>query len=128
MGCAVSEKKLDATQKKILPSILKSKFGDIVEKSDEVNSEFFWDYKVKQAEEIIKKANELFDGKLALAFSGGKDSLATLHLTLKEIPNITVLYNNTTIEFPETLEYVKNLSKLWDFNLEITRPKDSFFN
>ena len=127
MACSVSEKKIDATQKKILPSILKYKFGDIVEKSEEVNTDFFWEYKVKQAEEIIKKANELFDGKLVIAFSGGKDSLATLHLTLKTIPDITVLYNNTTIEFPETIAYVKNLSDLWGFNLEITRPKESFF-
>ena len=127
MGCAVSEKQLDAIQKRILPLILKNRFGNIVELSDEINTDFFWNYKVKQAEEIIKKADEVFNGKLAVAFSGGKDSLTVLHLVLKTIPDVIVLYNNTTIEFPETIEYVKKLSKLWNFNLEITRPKDTFF-
>lgn len=127
MGCAVSEKQIDSIQKKILPSILKSRFGNIVELSEEINADFFWRYRVKQAEEIIKKADEIFNGKLLVAFSGGKDSLTALHLTLKIIPDVTVLFNNTTIEFPETLEYVKNLSELWGFNLEITRPKETFF-
>jgi phosphoadenylyl-sulfate reductase (thioredoxin) len=127
MGCAVSSGKLNAVQKKILPSILKSKFGSIVESSEEFNTDFFLKYKIKQAEEILEKANELFNGKMVLAFSGGKDSLVVLHLAQKIIPDIKVLYNNSTIEFPETIEYVKILSNTWGFDLEITQPKESFF-
>ena len=38
-----------------------------------------------------------------------------------------VIYNNTSVEFPETLIYVKRLEKEWDLNLAMTCPKTSFF-
>jgi len=44
-----------------------------------------------------------------ISFSGGKDSLASLILARKLMPRIDVLFINTGLEFPETVEYVQKL-------------------
>ncbi|MEE8402842.1 MAG: phosphoadenosine phosphosulfate reductase family protein [Candidatus Hydrothermarchaeaceae archaeon] len=44
-----------------------------------------------------------------VAFSGGKDSLATLLLVRKVIPDVDVLFTDTGIEFPETVEYTRRI-------------------
>ncbi len=90
------------------------------------NKRFYWKCKVKQAIEIIERANEIFGDELAVGFSGGKDSLVILDLALKVNPEISVVFNNTTVEFPETVRYIRKLAKEWKLNLQITRPKKSF--
>jgi len=127
MTCWQSAEQVERRKKKLLPLILKVKFGAINESVAESNSEVYLEYKVRQAQSIVKKAEEIFDGRLALAFSGGKDSLVVLDIVRKIIPDIQVVYNNTTIEFPETLLYVRRLEKEWGLNLVMTYPKVNFF-
>lgn len=91
------------------------------------NSEVFLRFKIEQAKHIIKRSFEVFGRNLAVAFSGGKDSLVVLHLTLQTVGNnIKVIYNHTTVEFPETIKYVKQLAEEWGFELLMTRPKKPF--
>lgn len=127
MPCSLSAEEIERRERKLLPLILKVRFGAINETTEEANYAFFLDYKIKQAQEIVKKAKEIFDGKLALAFSGGKDSLVVLDIARKVAPDIKVVYNNSSVEFPETLMYVKRLEKEWDLDLTMTHPKVSFF-
>lgn len=47
-----------------------------------------------------------------LAFSGGKDSLVTLHLALQVEPNLPVVFFDSGLEFPETLDYLDQVSEL----------------
>ncbi len=52
---------------------------------------------------------------VTVSFSGGKDSLAALALTEKALGKKPILmFINTGLEFPETLEYVRNFSKNYD--------------
>ena len=70
--------------------------------------------KVAEARRFMRKtANRYSDLPVAVAFSGGKDSLAVLGLALEEFSEegFTVFFNNTGIEFPETIEYVEELRK-----------------
>ncbi|NJE31482.1 4Fe-4S dicluster domain-containing protein [Thermococcus sp. 18S1] len=70
--------------------------------------------KVMEARRFMRKiATRYSDLPIAVAFSGGKDSLAVLGLALEEFGDegFTVFFNNTGIEFPETLEYVEELRK-----------------
>ncbi len=63
-----------------------------------------------------------------ISFSGGKDSLAALGLCLKARPNVEVLFINTQLEFPETVDYVRKFCS--DHNLklhEIKENKNDFF-
>ncbi len=67
--------------------------------------------KIKMANRVLNDLFRATDDKVAVAFSGGKDSLVALHLALQIKPDITVLFVNTGIEFPETLEYIEQLKK-----------------
>ncbi|WP_297093524.1 phosphoadenosine phosphosulfate reductase family protein [Thermococcus sp.] len=72
------------------------------------------EHKVVEARRFMRKvAAKYSDLPIAVAFSGGKDSLAVLGLALEEFGDegFTVFFNNTGIEFPETLEYVEELRK-----------------
>ena len=65
--------------------------------------------------------------RLAVSFSGGKDSLVVLHQLLQKDPNILVIFVDTTISIPENVEYVKNLADEWGFDLRIYKPPKDFF-
>ena len=129
MPCQPSKEEMKERKDKIANLIFKSKLKLFETGLTKANEKIYWRFKVKQAEEILRVAQKLFGEKLAVAFSGGKDSLVALHLTLKTLgPNTKVIYNNTTVEFPETIEYLRYLSGQWNLNLLIARPDKSFFS
>lgn len=55
--------------------------------------------------------------------STGKDSMVTLDLVQKVIPNVRVVFNNTSLDVADTYRMVKS-HKDW----EITNPKEGFYN
>lgn len=63
-------------------------------------------------------AGHLEDHDGYLAFSGGKDSLVALHLTLQIEPNIPVVFFDSGLEYPETYTYITALADTWNLNLE----------
>jgi phosphoadenosine phosphosulfate reductase len=69
--------------------------------------------KVKESREFMRWVASKYSGlPKAVAFSGGKDSLAVLGLALEEFgSDFTVFFNNTGIEFPETVQYVEEMRK-----------------
>jgi len=62
----------------------------------------------KEALEFIRRIAKRREPKV-VAFSGGKDSLATLLLVKKVIPDVKVVFTNTGIEFPEIVEYAERI-------------------
>lgn len=60
-----------------------------------------------------------------LAFSGGKDSLAVLHLAHQLDPNIPVVFFDGGLEFPETYTYLADLTETWNLNLDVIRSTRS---
>lgn len=67
--------------------------------------------KVESANEIIKNALNNSQNPI-IAFSGGKDSLVVLDLVRKQNPEITAVYCNTGIEYPETVKYVRTIENV----------------
>jgi len=65
--------------------------------------------------------------RLAVSFSGGRDSLVVLHQAIQEDPNIPVVFVDTTITLPESLEYIKWLADEWGLNLHIYKPRHDFW-
>jgi phosphoadenosine phosphosulfate reductase len=62
----------------------------------------------RREEEAIGFVRDVARGRkmpVCVAFSGGKDSLATLILVSKAIDDFDVVFVDTGIEFPETVEY-----------------------
>jgi phosphoadenosine phosphosulfate reductase len=81
--------------------------------------------KVRDAERLISQA--LLLGTPAVAWSGGKDSTVLLHMALKQDPGILVVWNNTGVEYPETVRFVKRLQREWKLNLVEARPEVTFW-
>ena len=72
--------------------------------------------KIAQAQEIIRDTFKQ-GKKVALAFSGGKDSTALWHLIRETCPeeakNMIVIFGNTGVEYRESLLFARRLGKEW---------------
>jgi len=82
---------------------------------------------VFEAEDLVKQAIERHGENIAVACSFGKDSMVVLHMALKYNPNIKVIFENTGVEFPETLKYRNMMVKKWNINLFETKPLKTFW-
>jgi len=74
------------------------------------------------AVDCIKLAFEKHPGKVTVSWSGGKCSTAVLFIARDLNPRIPVVWNNTGVHFPETIEFVRKLTKEWNFNLIEIKP------
>ncbi|MEW6387780.1 MAG: phosphoadenosine phosphosulfate reductase family protein [Thermodesulfobacteriota bacterium] len=86
------------------------------------------DDKVAKSKEILKEALERFPDKIALAWTGGKDSTTTLHL-LREVGGgqvtVPVLNIDTSVKFKEIYEFRDRLAREWQLNLVIERNDEA---
>lgn len=80
--------------------------------------------KVAKSREVLKEALERFPGKIALAWTGGKDSTTTMHL-LRDLSGgrvpIPVLNIDTSVKFKEIYEFRDRIAGEWDLDLRIER-------
>jgi tRNA(Ile)-lysidine synthase TilS/MesJ len=74
------------------------------------------------AEKLTKQAIERYGENLAVACSFGKDSMVVLDMARKINPNVKVVFNNTGVEFPETIQFKNEMVKKWKLNLIETQP------
>ena len=77
--------------------------------------------KITRTKLLIKEWYEYFDGKVAISFSGGKDSTVLLHIARQIYPDIPAVYFDTGLEYPEIREHVKTFD-----NVEWIKPKKNF--
>lgn len=78
----------------------------------------------KKINHSLKRIREFYvaqDGKIYVAFSGGKDSTVLLHLVRSLFPDAVAVFSNTTNEFLEILEFVKQTE-----NVVTVHPKMTF--
>lgn len=61
-----------------------------------------------------------FNNQVYVSFSGGKDSTVLLDLVRKVIPDVTVVFSNTGLEYPEIQAFARNQGA------EFVRPKMMF--
>jgi len=80
-----------------------------------------------EAQELIKQAIERHGEHIAVACSFGKDSMVVLKMALNVDPNVKVIFENTGVEFPETIKYKEKMKKEWNLNLFETKPLKSFW-
>jgi len=98
----------------------------IKEVADKVNRPF--SEKFLETQGLIATNLMKYKGNIAVAFSGGKDSAVILHIAWQLQPDILVVFNNTGVEYPETVNFVKELADKWDLNLIVTHPEKTFWN
>jgi phosphoadenosine phosphosulfate reductase len=84
--------------------------------------------KVKKSQEVLKEALTRFAGRIALAWTGGKDSTTTLHILRDlcggEVP-IPVLNIDTSVKFKEIYEFRDRLAADWGLDLRIERNDEA---
>ncbi len=64
---------------------------------------------------------------LTVSFSGGKDSLAAYALAKKAMKEVTLIFVNTGLEFPETVEYVKRFAGKHGDRLLVAEAGNAFW-
>lgn len=64
------------------------------------------EFKVAMTSDRIREFYERMQGKVYVAFSGGKDSTALLHLARSLYPDIKAVYANTGMDFPSVVKFV----------------------
>lgn len=83
--------------------------------------EFSLSQKVVHAKNRIKEFYENVEGKVYVAYSGGKDSTVLLDLVRSIYPDIIAVFSNTTNELPEILDHVRSTD-----NVTWVNPKMNF--
>ncbi len=83
--------------------------------------------KEREAIEFIRQLRKRYGLPFYVSFSGGKDSLVVLHLARLALGEVKVVFNNTGIEFPATVEYVYSLSEKLGLDLEVADAGESFW-
>ena len=126
MPCSPSLAKIETLRDRLQPMVAKLRLASLADEIGQANRSIFRTYRVRQSLKILELADKVFSGNLAVAFSGGKDSLVALHVALQVNADIPVIFNNTTVEFPETVSFVHSLAKEWGFNLHVTKPDVPF--
>jgi 3'-phosphoadenosine 5'-phosphosulfate sulfotransferase (PAPS reductase)/FAD synthetase len=80
-----------------------------------------------QPEEILQYLINEHGETLNIGWSGGYCSTVVLHMAIKYFPKIPVVFSNTLVEYPENIQYVRQITKAWNLNLTELKPKTNFF-
>uniref|UniRef100_A0A7J3JPE9 4Fe-4S dicluster domain-containing protein n=1 Tax=Ignisphaera aggregans TaxID=334771 RepID=A0A7J3JPE9_9CREN len=80
-----------------------------------------------RAKKFISITHEKVSMPLIASFSGGKDSLVSLHLALSLGLEPRILFNNTGIELPETVETVHRIADKYSLELIEASANDIFW-
>lgn len=84
-------------------------------------------FKIQGPMECVRDAIVQFGSSVCVACSFGSCSVVVLHMALQIDPDVLVVFNNTGVEYPETLRYKEMLVKDWKLNLVETKPIKSFW-
>ena len=82
---------------------------------------------VSKGIEFVKKVVEDNDAPLVASCSGGKDSLAALLIALDAGYKPTMMFLNTGIEMPETIENARNTAEKYGLEYREIDAKDNFW-
>jgi len=100
----------------------KAAWDDVVEANREVLSR-----RVGEAKEFVRKIVSENDLPVAVSYSGGKDSLATLLLVLDAGIQPKLLFVDTGLEFDQTRKNVDDIAEAYSLELVVEDAGDSFW-
>ncbi len=81
--------------------------------------------KLERARQLIKLYAHQVSTCVSCSF--GKDSMVVTSLALEENPKIPIVFENTGIEFPETLKLRDRIVDSWDLNYVELKPQTTFW-
>ncbi len=74
-------------------------------------NESIMEKRIKEAVDFIRYQKKRWSGEILVAYSGGKDSLATMELVREAGVNFTAAFVDTGLEFPETVKNVEDIGE-----------------
>jgi len=77
--------------------------------------------KINMSRRRIETWYKKYNGKVYVAFSGGKDSTVLLHLVRSIYPDVEAIFIDTGLEYPEIRDFVAQFD-----NVKVLRPKIPF--
>lgn len=84
-------------------------------------------YLESRAKTFLYVMSTKINRKPVVSYSGGKDSLVTLDLTLSTLGDVELLFNDTGLELPETIRNVYEVADGYGLNLNIASAGDAFW-
>src|SRR5687768_11238846 len=75
------------------------------------------------AEEVVRWAAETFGGGLVMSSSFGSHSALMIHLAVRVLPRIPIVFLDTGYLFPETYQFAEALRERFDLRLEVYAPR-----
>lgn len=84
------------------------------------------DKKISLSNKIITKSLKEYHNQVVY-WSGGKDSTIVLELVRRKYPDIPVVFVDTGVLFPETLDFVDKISNDWRLNIKFIKTKEYDF-
>ncbi|WP_423792843.1 phosphoadenosine phosphosulfate reductase family protein [Methanocaldococcus indicus] len=98
----------------------KYSFDEAINLTIKANEEVIKKYE-QNAIGFIKNTVEKINRPVIVAYSGGKDSLTTLILVKKALSNFDVLFIDTGLELPETLENIKEVEDTYNIKVNVIK-------
>jgi phosphoadenosine phosphosulfate reductase len=98
-------------------------WGDAVKANEKI-----LDNIVENSRIFIKNVAESMDMQVTVSYSGGKDSLAVLQLVDETLDDYEIMFADTGLEFPETLENVKEVAEYYRKTLRTASAENSFWD
>lgn len=86
------------------------------------------DSMIEKSHAFIKNVADSMDMKVSVSYSGGKDSLAVLQLVDECLEDYEIMFADTGLEFPETLDNVKQVAEHYGKELRTASAGDSFWD
>jgi len=68
--------------------------------------------KISITQARIRLWHNCWNGKICVAFSGGKDSTVLLHMVRELFPDVPAVFVDTGLEYPEVREFVKTIENV----------------
>ena len=83
---------------------------------------------IERAVKFLRKSAEKYGLPVVVSYSGGKDSLASLLLSLDAGLKPKMMFLNTGIELPETVENARKTAEKYSLELEVIDAGDAFWH
>ncbi len=116
------------TRRKEKPNYIETSKESDWNKAIEANSNHLRNLE-KEAIRFMKNIEKEKNLPVAITFSGGKDSLAVLLLALEAFKKseLEIFFNDTGIEFPETIEYIEKIQQKINKEIKTANAGNNFW-
>lgn len=91
-------------------------------------NKIYMDEFVKKSHNFINNVTSNIDKPITVSYSGGKDSLVVLNLVNECLNDYDIIFADTGIEFPETIDNIKEVAKKYHKSVKSISSENAFWD